>query len=375
MSKTVIVFSTHRISPLVKNGLFSNVEPKLFTSDILADYFWNRIKKNDEYLKSLLTSGCFPTSERKELIDFLDNNKEELETSIKKIIPTLSISKTDFKWIGDIIATAKHFTLRNELKQKYNAFKSSINNNIDIIKRKRGLELCNDLEKNSKQASYDLDPYNPSVEGPWLYYRFCYYELNNKPDISVYSVWPLHFNSPQQDGKYQWVVALTDQFLSDKLGNNDATELYLILHDNDIEDHTPFKVIIDDTIGKTARYVALFQHENRDEIGEFLLNTSNDCSPEHIKSYVEEQIMVARIRKWLCDAYDHIINNDVDKLWGAAAELIKLDNDKFKCIYEIADKIEGGTPTATKQHLDQLKLELLKILNEKLRKHMIIGKS
>lgn len=371
MSKTVIVFSTHRISPLVKNGLFSNVEPKLFTSDILADYFWNRIKKNDEYLKSLLTSGCFPTSERKELIDFLDNNKEELETSIKKIIPTLSISKTDFKWIGDIIATAKHFTLRNELKQKYNAFKSSINNNIDIIKRKRGLELCNDLEKNSKQASYDLDPYNPSVEGPWLYYRFCYYELNNKPDISVYSVWPLHFNSSQQDGKYQWVEALTDQFLSDKLGNNDATDFYLILHDNDIKDHTPFEVIIDDTVKNAARHVALFQHDNIDEIGRFIKRVPNNSSPEEVKSYVEKMVMEPRKRKLLRDAYDFFKNYKSDQLLEATKKLYQIDNKRYRDIYVDA-LVLSNTGGMTIQCIDKFKLSLISHLNKEIRNLMIV---
>lgn len=376
MSKTVIVFSTRLIWPEDENGLFSVAKPKPFTSELLADYFWDRIKKDSSLLKTILAGNYFENPKKDELLSFLHANEEELKTDIHKIDPNLKLEdffKPKFQWIQKLLAKAQPFNLKEELKRKYQPYQKSIKDTNEI-KRTKSVELCNTLQTDSEQAPYDLDPGKPSVANkPWLRYRCSYYEFSNT-DISVYAVWPLKTESTRdKSGNYEWVTALTDQFL-DKL-NPGAEKLFLILHDNDIEDHTPFKVIIDDKHGNTARHVALFQHENQDEIGSFLLKTSNDCSPEDVKSYVEQEILVARIRKWLCDAYDNITNDDVNKLLDASTNLINLDQEKFKDISEKVNEIAGCTTNTLKQHLDDLKMELIQLLNQKLREYMIIKKS
>lgn len=378
MSKTVIVFSTRYIDPLnkhYKDRLFSgdHFHRKIFTSKLLADYFWNDIKKDKNLLRRLLINDYFLNKQKQELVDFLNTKKIELEEVIQCLDPTKSFSTTEFTWIGNIFATGTDFPLKKELRAKHHAYRISIQDTT-LIEREDSLEICEKLKTDTKQKSYNLDPAEPGVEGPWMTYRFSYYELNNNNnDVSVYAVWPLERESPYNKGKYPWIEALMDQFLT--ILNPDAKEIFLLLHDNDIKDHTPFKIIIDDTAGTVARHVALFQHDNLDEIGSFLSKTPNNISPEDVKSYIEGMVMEARIRNWLFEAYDYFTNDDTNKLWNASANLIKLDENKFKAIFEIADKIEGGTPTATKQHLDELKLSLISILNQKLRDYMIINNS
>jgi len=379
MSKTVIVFSTRSIYPHSEDCLFSErqCQRKIFSHKDLADYFWNDIKQDEEHLKSLLTDDYFSNEKKQALVEFLDQHKEELEKVITKYELKQNYSTTDFEWIGDITNDSE---IVYSDKEQLNTLSQDYFDSIDQatrIKTEDNLVLCGKLNNdvNAKQAPFNLDPEVDTqlYPGPWLHYRFSFYELNGRSDnIAIYAIWPLDNASPLNDGSSPWLEALTSQFLD---LNSNAEELFLILHDNDIKDHTPFKVIIDDSVHGVARHVALFQHDSTDEIGSFISRAPNNCGPEEVSSFVEEKVTKARILKLLCDAYDYIINDDVDKLWGAAAELIKLDNDKFKCIYEIADKIEGGTPTATKQHLDQLKLELIQILNQKLREYMIIGES
>lgn len=376
-SKTVIVFSTRLISPF-PNGLFSDAKPKTFTSEKLADYFWDRIKKNDNLIETILADDYFENPPKDELLSFLHQNEAELKTDINKIDPNLKLEdffKPKFDWIQKLFSKAKPFALKEELKSKFEPYRNRFKD-LSLIKGTKSVDLCERLQNSSNQDPYDLDPKKPRVaDKPWLYYRCCYYGLdNNNSDISVYAVWSLKTSSPKQrDGKYQWVEALTDQFLNEL--NPGAEKLFLILHDDDIKPHTPFEVIIDDKHGNTARHVALFQHESLDEIGSFLLETPKDSSPEVVKSYVEQEIMVARIRKWLCDAFDYIKNDDVNILKEASKYLINLDSEKFKDISEKVNEIAGCTTNTLKQHLDDLKMDLIQLLNQKLREYMIIKKS
>ncbi len=377
MSKTVIVFSTRFIDPLFDDRLFSkgHYDREVFSSKKLADFFWDDIKKDTVFLESLLTTDNYFVNEKKQdLIQFLSKNQDSFKNLIKENNIQTSFSTEDFTWTGDIFAEDIDLPLIEELSEKIEAYYNSIEKTQ--IENEDSLTLCGRLKKdtNNVQTPYNLDKEaNTQLSpGPWLHYRFSYYKLKNKnsDDVAVYAVWPLYNISPLVNGNSPWVEALVDQFLN--VLNPGAEELFLILHDNDIEDHTPFKVIIDDKLGRTSRHVALFQHDSIDEIGSFLLKAPNNSCPEDVRDYVEEIFIEARIRNWLFEAYDYITNDDIYKLWKAAANLIKLNEKEFKDIYEIADKIEGGTPTATKQHLDELKLNLISILNQKLGEYMII---
>lgn len=370
MSKTVIVFSTRFNSPHQKNCLFNEGSSSrdIFTSQELADYFWEDIKKDKDYLKSLLTDEYYVNQQKKDLVDFLKKYQNDFIEVIKYNNIKTPFSIEDYTWIGDIFVEDIDFPLKNELREKYIAFKES-SDNTEFFETNNGLELCNNLraDPNAIQESFNLDPDKPSVNGPWLAYRFSYYKLDNSDnDVSVYAVWPLLRPSPQIDGKYTWVEVLTNQFLTKF--NPYAEEIYLILHDKDIEESL-FKVIIDDKFGKATRLVALFQHV--DDMG-FFLEHPSEKEPIEIKNYVKSIVIDARVRKWLFDAFDHIANDNIDQLWGVASKLIKLDEDRFKCIFEIVDKIEKNKKTATEPYLDELKKDLVCQLNLNLKDYMIL---
>ncbi len=373
MSKTVIVFSTRFIGPLHQNCLFSNCTRKTFTSKSLANFFWDDIKQNKEYLKSLLTDNYFINEKKQALVEFLVSHKDELKRFISNNSLEHSFSTTDFNWIG-FITNNPEFRLPLEEQRKLKELYMDYNKSIDDtsqLSNTDSLDLCNALKTDTYQR-----PFNLGVEddgkSPWLYYRFSYYELNPANDsVKVYAVWPLQFHSPQQDRKYQWVEALTDQFLSDKLDNNDATELYLILHDDDIKNHTPFEVIIDDTAKNAARHVALFQHDNIDEIGRFIKRVPNNSSPEEVKSYVEKMVMEARKRKLLRDAYDFFKYHKSDQLLDATKKLYQLDKERFKDIY--VDALVLSNPGGmTIQYIDKFKLSFIGHLNKEIRDLMIV---
>jgi hypothetical protein len=236
------------------------------------------------------------------------------------------------------------------------------------------LWICENLRDDTEQEPLYIFNGDSKKREPWLTYRFSYYELNNNSnDVKVYAVWPLSegLSPKDDDGNYPWVDALSDQFLSKKLGNDDATDLYLILHDKDIE-RSIFKVIIDDIWkNKYTRHVALFQHI--DAIGAFLEKAITDCTTS-IKTFVERTVISDRKRQLICDAYDYITREqpeNINNLQSVITNLIKLDGDKFNQLSIISSNIQNFHGiSAFSDNLNKEKLRLISELNIQLKNVM-----
>jgi len=368
MSKTVIVFSTRYISPLIQDGLFSEGKFKrmVFSSQKLADFFWKDIINSKDYLqltKNYLLdqfNDCL-TKKQKDLENTITKYLNFVKEQITKHNITVTDPTKNYTWIEELYP--------ENIESPFDVIDSKYQNYIKAksIENYDSLWICENLElkKDAKQESFNLDPAKPNIEGPWLLYRFSYYELtNNDNNISVYAVWPLLKNANNK--KTEWIEALTDQFLTD-----DTEELYLILHDEDIE-KSIFKVLDDnkveikDDIGNIIqtfnRHIALFQHV--DEMGDFLLNPkSSDLTG--IKDFIEDMIINARKLKLLRNAYDYIINEDKKALLTSIEELKKLDkNGKFIDIVEKTARISSCDHSDSINHLDELKLQLICQLNQ-----------
>ena len=392
MSKTVIVFSTRFIGPFQNNCLFSEnrYERKTFSSDLLADYFWNMIKQdnvfikeklNDSYLdkKALETISANKSEEGLEEYLGSKKNQEELKYALRQLGINKPFSITYFDWIDEIVQKGISGTIPNPIKDKlkkllqyyveYKKHNKPAEDIIERIKHQTGIWIGENLKSDNSddQVVFNLDNKNARISRPWLAYRFSYYQLNeNNDEISVYAVWPLKKRCPQgPNGSYAWVDALTHQFL-DSL-NKDAKEIYLILHDVDIE-KSIFKILIDDTVHqKTNRYVALFQHI--DAMGNFLKKPCNNV-PEGIRSFVKQEVNKARIRKWLCEAYQFITaDTDEQLLKNFTKNMTDLDKIYFKNIIAKAESIISNT--GDNQY--QPKFELINLLNDELKKRLIVN--
>ena len=365
MSKTVIVFSTRFITPHAEDCLFSkaNSKRKTFSSKQIVDFFWNDIKNDNKYVQ-LVKDYLKEDDTLNELVRYIESNKTQLEDLISKYGLSIAVSPNDFGWIEELLSNVNEPL--EDLTRKYYAF----NKGSDSIINESGKWIADHIKDDSSQQPFNIDDEASDVEGPWLLYRFSYYELNsNTDDVKVYAVWPLAKNkkSLQKDGEHLWVDALTDQFLTHL--NPTADKLYLILHDDDIE-KSIFKVLEYKKDGNLTRYIALFQHV--DAMGAFLNNPRNN-KPEIVKENVERMVKDAHKRKLLRDACDYITCTESDKsdhLLITAKELHELDNDKFRLIHEIAEKIKGCEDTATEQYIDCLKLELISQLNQQFINYM-----
>ncbi len=378
MSKTVIVFSTRFISPLSNKGLFSkdNIkDPMPFSSDLLAKYFWDEFehtKKKDFLEEMVLTDKYFTRqsleelTETKELLTCLKKYKVQINNFIQTN-PDIQCSTVDFEWVSKLLNKMRGDgslgqEIIDSLTNNFKKFK-------DCLKDGKSLWICDHLRNDKEQKPLNIDIGNTNKREPWLTHRFSYYELksNNNNDVKIYAVWPLENKCHPTNGQYQWVEALTDQFLN--VLNPNAEKLFLILHDKDIADSI-FKVIIDDTTSKTARHVALFQHI--DAMGAFL-EYPKDNSIKAVESFVERMIISARKRNLICDAYDYITSTDSNKsinLQNTVTKLLNLDKNKFAEISDIANKILAYTGADTNQYLDSLKLDLIHELNQQLKNVM-----
>lgn len=379
MSKTVIVFSTRYIHPLVKNGIFSegHYHRKPFKSNKLANFFWDRIevqRKKAILNEMVFTEKYFKIEKLKELpeaielLSCLNDNKEYINTYIQTHKLDISYDTDGFEWITVLLKQMRtddssDQTIKESLSEKFKKYKNCLLQDDEHL-----LWICENLRDDIEQEPFSIFNGDSNRREPWVAYRFSYYELqNNTNDVKVYAVWPLSVpNSKDDDGNYQWVDALSKQFLSKELGNDDATDLYLILHDKDIE-RSIFKVIIDDMTDNASRHVALFQHI--DAIGAFLEKTNTDCV-ESIKKFVERMVISDRKRQLICDAYDYITSPKPEKnkdLQSAVTNLIKLDSNRFKQISEISNNIQNLENKSLFELLDKEKLRLISELNKQLK--------
>lgn len=381
MSKTVIVFSTRLISPFTQNGLFSetHIKRKSFSSSLLADFFWNDIREDDSFLKSILdnmfdsknnyTDSIYSLNEAIELSKYIKRKQEYFKAQVDHFSPN------DFSWVRGFLASnaGKQETIIRELMKKHAKLEAA-------LKRKMqkstwiSEHLKDDL--NADQRQHNIGNDENKKPGPWLSRRFSYYELkkNPKDDISVYAIWPLAPKLTKDNDNEQWVKALSDQFLSIE---PDAKEFYLILHDEDIErsiftlwqEEKELTVTLENqTTIQVSRYIALFQHV--DAMGAFL-GDPRDSSPNGVKLFVEEMVNASRFRKLLGDTFDYIVNDNATQLLINANKLTEYDKTRFNEILDIAQKIEKSTSSSTQQSLDKLKLELIQLLNREFNKFMI----
>ena len=418
MRKTVIVFSTRYISPLVQEGLFSegnfNNEPKPFSSVLLANYFWDDIinftthnsdtekekVKKENYFKTILNDQYFKKNKLMELLslgqgrrDFIqlvsklafyskkcDENTNAINDLIRQYSPTTIITKNNYDWVRELILDLTpelqtEWKWLLELFQHWDRYYGTVKTKI-LTKNGQWVSkrLNNEATLNQKPPQ-NLDNGNIEKPGPWLAYRFSYYQHNMSDEcVAVYAVWPLNYPSEKnEDGKYQWIEALTDQFLRI---NPDVEDLYLVLHDEDIE-QTIFKVLdedkgevkIDSTTTVTAkRHIALFQHVDR--MGTFLKNPPIDIDSKGILDFVKQMLIHERQRILLCNAYDYFENNDIDQLSKSTDELFSLDSNNYNDIHTTVSELKNDS-SKSDDVLVELKKKLITLLNQRLQDVLI----
>ena len=159
MSKTVIVFSTRYIYPLFGDCLFSEsqCQRKIFSHKNLADFFWNGIKQNNEYLKSILTDDYFVNKQKNDLVNFLTRYQKVLEEVILNHGLEHQFSTTDFNWIGYITNNANiSFEEQVELKKLFMAYNKSIDDTSQL-RETDSLDLCKALKTDTYQKPFNLD--------------------------------------------------------------------------------------------------------------------------------------------------------------------------------------------------------------------------
>ena len=393
--KTVIVFSTYYNSPIGEEYLFSKTTTtsSRFTSQKLCDYFWSGIIKDTSLIRTIVENRSdyldddaleelkeeFEKTRKdreKSLKTFVDSRENELDVLCKKY--GLIIDKENYDWVGNLIGQHTIETMGytsptkietesdDEVWKDLNAYYNNWTKNdddiyIELLEQKNGDWVCEHLKDNSSQQWFNtFVPQGmtlstpPCQNQPWLFHRFSYYRFNQvgevPNDVSVYAVWPLTIvNSNGASGKNDWVEALTDQFLMES--DSEVEELYLILHEKDIEPGTTFKVYSDEKVQyKTGhdvqRYVALFQH--RDKMGLFLSDkkmavddrTEKEKALEDIKQFVIKNVKEIYVyAKEVAKIVNLKQNVDVDKDFNINTGLTDDDNSRLQTISEFSEKL------------------------------------
>ena len=389
MSKIVIVFSTYYNSPVAEDYLFSKetATPCRFSSKQLCDYFWKRF--TNDYLKGIAEDTSQYLSEKAltdlnerikqikddrktELEKYLTDNQdalvEFLETNADTIKgenngQSLVFSTEDLNWVAMLSMLINYKKIQadsdgviSSLMDKYNEYNKNVTDTyVDVLRNHYdGVWLKDNLIDKGNQEPLDI--YVPLKIGykeqqPWLLHRFSYYKFNEETgepnDVSVYAVWPLLDPSPDEsDDKKAWVEALTDQFF---MLEQDADELYLILHDKDIKP-TPFEIFSDcvvqnkyDNNHDVQRCVVLFQHSNF--VGSFLGQrvkvdvVNKNKSLSDIKTFVAEKVMDINVYvKRIADviALDETVDSATDI---TSVKDIENDEDTLNKINELSKSL------------------------------------
>lgn len=273
MSKkiNIALFSTRDIG---RSGLFQNKELRTkFQSQLLYKYFVPFV--DDTVWNSLSSSKR--QSELNNLGKKLESVKQEL-SSIEDWCKNEGIySEKNYKLLNNLRARD------NQLAEKYADLKmrlKSIDEEIKNIEEGRALNsdmkleiLCaNNFPQERKDYICNLDNdkrqrTEAEKEDPWFEYRFSLFRIEEESSENfVYAVWPLVTAAKKSE---EWYEALVDEIMSRHAKDNDPDlniEIYLILHDKDINLSSPEKFIEShkefswkEKI-KYKRTIAIFQH-------------------------------------------------------------------------------------------------------------------
>lgn len=389
MSKTVIVFSTYYNSPFGDDYLFSGISPQRFTSQKLCDYLWDDFKAitgsgnssvgwNDVYgyftdevrdvveqevqkrmEKTQKELGCFINSHN-EFNSYKDKDSNVIFSCIQKI--RIAAKKNNDEESKKLLERDEYKKLIELLEKCRRDKKDYI---IEVLKETDSLKLTNSIKGKNHQKTFSFGfPSGYGIDSdickeiPWFYYRFSFYEIKaskENEEFCVYAVWPL---DPQgaKDNTNGWMEALTDQFLTCN-DNKDAENLYLVLHNKDIELNSTYKVLKIDKIGNTTRFLALFQHN--DWVGDLLKEKK---SLSNVKKDVEAHIYVRGV---LFPLADMIKKGDVKSLKSKLNDVNIKNAIKNERIKEIVPLLEDDMSNNTANQ-DDMTIELINLLNKEI---------
>ena len=340
--KTVIVFSTYRISPISEDFLFNSCssERKHITGKTICDFFWNMIKADginrEDIFRRIWTS--YLTKEGKnELWTKIEESERLCKNRLIHFIQSNDEIKGDF--IDPTEVDFKKYPLYKAgkisqlFKEELKRYKEEAENHyIEVIKKQTGEWISEHIKQDGPQDSYNIkfpSNYNGSSnelkDKPLFSYRFSYYKLKESTDnIKVYAVWPLGTMANESE----WIKALSEQFV----GN--ANRLYLILHDKDIRNErtaSPFEILPMDKFEECERFVALFQHNTT--IGTFI---SKERGINEIWEFVENQIRNYHI---LLESSEILQNCNYEDLYNKCILL----SDKYEEIKICAEELKNGS--------------------------------
>jgi len=324
MSKNIILFSTYFNTPIREDYLFnSNSIESQVPRKVMAGYFWNLLKKDGSERIWSQVYSYLKEDARKELdievkhlyIEQKNASSSHLDCCIKKAQDTISkdFPLTDFSdsnWLSDLIMgmdenedERKESSLYEELINSYYEYyeleqKWSANSfRLEVLKSKDISWLTENISNVEQQESYQIyfpkginSEYETCKGKPWFYNRLSFYKLKGSDDeLSIYAIWPISTPSNiEKDGTYSWIETLTNEILSNDI-NNQCENLYLVLHNKDIE-QIPFKIFDTELLkrGDIRRTVILFQHKEDNVIGHMLQQTN--IKPKEMLTIIETRI-------------------------------------------------------------------------------------